>query len=744
MEANIFYAHSNSENKSTWQTIISHLSGTANLALKLGQGTGVEQYAYIAALLHDIGKYSLAFQNRLTGSSQKVDHSTAGAVEIERIFGQDPLHKAIAEMLAYCISGHHSGLMDHGSPIDVESDGTLQGRLKKPLKDYSNYVNDISIKDLSFPTKLPISPTTRYGGFSLSFFTRMIYSILVDADFQDTETFMNGGKKPRGEFASLDELRAKLELQLNSFGPPHTQINIKRAETLMECIQRAKDKPGLFTLTVPTGGGKTLSSLAFALYHAQVNQLDRVIYIIPYTTIIEQNAAVFKRYLGEQNVLEHHSNFDWETALRHIEVDSADDLTNQAAYKLRLSAENWDVPVIVTTNVQFFESLFANRSSRCRKIHNLAKSVLIFDEAQMLPREFLDPCMKAVYELIENYGTSAVFCTATQPSLTRFFPANTHFSEISKNPTGLYESYRRVQVLSEGILEDSEVIDRLNKNEQVLCIVNTRAHAKGLFDQIENVNRFHLSTWMCPVHRKMTVEKIRSHLQNGKTCRVVSTQLMEAGIDLDFPVGYRALAGLDSIIQAAGRVNREGKRAIGTLYVFESDTALIKRTPKEITQAAAVAKMVLERFPEDPICLDAIRAYYDSLYDLQGQSAFDANRIMDCFEKGIPGNIDFDFEKAAKKFKLIKENTVSLIVPFDSQADDILSNCELIEKPYLLLRKLQPYTINLYEKGFNTLQGKGAITFLNEEIPVLSDMAFYNSETGIEIPEDSSAEGIII
>lgn len=604
----VSYAHSNGLSKANWQTVKEHLENTAAIAHTAGQDAGLSNFAYIAGLFHDLGKYSARFQNKLDGASISVDHSTAGAQEIFRLFQSDQKQKIIATLLAYCIAGHHSGLPDYGSAIDCESDGTLQARLfKKKLDDYDGYLQEIDPEKINFPESIPIRPIKRYEGFSVAFFTRMVYSALVDADFLETETFINQGKKPRGRYPNIETLFQRLSRKLESFQSPTKPINQKRTEILNICLEKAVNPPGLFTLTVPTGGGKTLSSLAFALKHAVSHGLKRIIYVIPYTSIIEQNAAVFKENLGINNVLEHHSNFDWnQSNIHNQDVSSFDDETNQALQKLKLAAENWDIPVVVTTNVQFFESLFANRSSRCRKLHNLAKSVLIFDEAQMLPREYLKPCLFAVAELVRNYGASAVFCTATQPCIKQLLPTGLTLQEITTDPQELYNFYRRVQIHHLGKLSDLELSQKINDSPQVLCIVNTRKHAKSLFNMISDEGRFHLSTLMCPAHRKQTIEEIREHLKAGQPCRVVSTQIMEAGIDVDFPIGYRALSGLDSIIQAAGRVNREGKAASGNLYVFEPDSEFVKRTPAYIQQGADVARKVLHDYQEDPVSLAGI------------------------------------------------------------------------------------------------------------------------------------------
>jgi len=576
----------------------------------------------------------------------------------------------------------------------------------------------------------------KHEGFSLAFFTRMLYSVLVDADFQETEEYMNG-KKPRGEHDSIKELSNKFNLFLQRFDNPESDINKKRTETLKACVEKSSEKQGFYTLTVPTGGGKTLASMAFALNHAVAHGLKRIIYVIPFTSIIEQNAAVFKDCLGEENVLEHHSNFDWS---RKRDVESPDDETNNVLDKLKLASENWDIPIVVTTNVQFFESLFANRSSRCRKLHNLAKSVIIFDEVQMLPREYLDPCMLAVKELVQNYGASTVFCTATQPSLGDRLPG-VEFSELAPDPQALFNFYKRVQIKNIGKVPDAELLEMMNAHEQALCIVNTRKHAKGLFDDLAGEGRFHLSTLMCPTHRKETLIKIRELLKSSQPCRVVSTQVMEAGIDVDFPVGYRALAGLDSIIQAAGRVNREGKNTNGDMFVFDPETPFIKKTPIFIKQGASVAESILRDFSDDPMSIQAINAYFKMLNNLQDKNAFDVKRILPYFDNGT-GELDFDFKTAAENFNLIENNTVAVVIPYNDDAKKLLEQARYHPFPFKFARQLQMYTVNIYQNEFEALQSKGVIETYNETYEVLNNMDYYDKQTGIILPADKGGEAL--
>lgn len=734
-----YYGHSKKgEDKSAWQLLKDHLVNTANLAKQFGTDAGVAELASIAGLLHDIGKYSTAFQARLDGASRKVDHATAGAKEIRELFKQDQTQQSLATMLAYCIAGHHTGLPNYGDSSDVDGDSTLLSRIeKKKLEDFSTYKTEIDHASLVLPVHLKIKPDTKYPWFSFAFHTRMVFSALVDADFQDTEEYING-KKPRSEHESIEVLCERLNRHLHKFDHPTSEINRKRTETLTTCVEKAAETQGFFTLTVPTGGGKTLASMAFALNHAVKHSLKRIIYVIPFTSIIEQNAAVFKDILGETNVLEHHSNFDWKK--KSTNNTEADDETREALDKLKLAAENWDIPIVVTTNVQFFESLFANKSSSCRKLHNIAKSVVIFDEAQMLPRDYLDPCMMAIKELVKNYGTSTIFCTATQPALEERLPG-VSFTELAPDPQGLFEFYKRVQIKNAGKLSDTELLEKVTSHTQALCIVNTRKHAKGLFDALpKDSGNFHLSTLMCPTHRKEQLLKIRERLKAGMPCRVISTQVMEAGIDVDFPVGFRSLAGLDSIIQAAGRVNREGKNPSGEMFIFEANTPFIKKTPTFVQQGANVAANILRNHSADPVSVEAINAYFKLLNNLQDpKRAFDVKEILSHFRD----DLNFDFKTASEKFSLIENNTVAVVIPYNAEAKKLLEQARYHPFPYKFARQLQMYTVNIYENEFEKLQSKGVVELYNETYQVLTHIQdYYNEQTGLVIPIDAGGDAL--
>lgn len=711
----MYIAHTR-ENDSETQSLKQHLEKTANLARQFGKKFDNGDYAFICGMLHDIGKYSTEFQNKIkNNSSARVDHSTAGAIEISKKAG------SFGKLLAYCIAGHHGGLPDGGSKSDTASEVTLSGRLKRAnqLPDCSCFEKEINIGAL-LPLRMPNVKFLNDGGFSLAFFIRMIYSCLVDADFLDTEAFVNYNKVDRSANYDFELFSGKLKNYVNDFSDKEREINKKRTEILNYCIEKSKQEKGLYTLTVPTGGGKTVSSLAFAIGHVLEHDMDRIIYVIPYTSIIEQTGRIFKKILGYENVLEHHSNFDFK------------DDEDLILHKLKLSSENWNIPVVVTTNVQFFESLFANKSSKCRKLHNIANSVIIFDEAQMIPTQFLTPCLMSISELVTSYKSTCVLCSATQPSLKDRFPKKISINEICENTESLYEFFRRTKVVNRGKMEVSQLAEELNNCNQVLCIVNSKKHAIEIYSRLNGNGIFHLSTRMCPIHRNEVLDVIKQRLKDKLPCKVVSTQLIEAGVDVDFPVVYRSMTGIDSIVQAGGRCNREGKAEIGIINVFEPESTFTKNMPDTIRRPIEVAKTVMSRF-EDILSPKAIKAYFEELYNFEGRKGLDINNIFKELEKGAEGcNFNFDFKQVADKFKLIDENTIPIIVEFDDNSKELVNKLRYADEYKPVLRAVQPYTVNVYETEFKKMHGAGMLDVLNDGVYVLKDTNKYNRETGLE------------
>ena len=711
----IFAAHIRDDK--TVQSVKKHLEGAAKLAERFANSFGSGDYAYLCGMLHDIGKYSDKFQRRIFEGGNRVDHSTAGAVEMNKGL------QTIGFLLAYCIAGHHAGLPDGGSPADTSDEPTLNGRMRKKLEPYVKFEEEINLKTLFPKPFLPIHPLEK-GGFSVSFYIRMLFSCLVDGDFLDTEDFMLSGVN-RGNSESIDTLNLKLDQYIKAFGNPMKEINKKRTEILNCCIEKSSLNKGLYTLTVPTGGGKTISSLAFALKHAKKHKMDRVIYVIPYNSIIEQNAAVFKGILGEENVLEHHSDFNYE------DTDDASDFL----IKQRLATENWDMPVIVTTTVQFFESLFANKTSKCRKLHSMANSVIIFDEAQMLPTQYLLPCVRAISELVYNYGSTAVLCSATQPTLGNLFPKELVSRELCDNTKELLDFFKGTKIISIGELQDSELAERLNSEKQVLCIVNTRAQAQNIFKLLVADGSFHLSTLMYPQHRKEVLHQIRWRLTNGLPCRVVSTSLIEAGVDVDFPVVYRAEAGLDSEVQAAGRCNRERKNDISPVYIFKPSEEYRKHMPSMLRRPMEIARSITNQYI-DISSPEAISAYFLLLYKFEGEG-LDTKKIVEGFETGLEKGMSFPFAEIASQFKLIENSTYSIIVPRDDVCRGLVQRLENGEHTKKLMRLIQQYTVSVYECNYNALYGTGSIKPLDDELAVLIDEKKYSDQTGLDASTDS-------
>ncbi|MET0051627.1 MAG: CRISPR-associated helicase Cas3' [Candidatus Thiodiazotropha sp.] len=697
----IYYAHSgNDPAKSDWQLLSDHLTRVARLAGENASYFRSEQLATVCGLLHDLGKYSEAFAKRLEGG-KRVDHATAGAkIAVEK-------WPRLGKLLAYVVAGHHAGL---ANGVDL---GNGRASLEERLERAIPALDDVWKAEIRLPEQ-PIFPAFKPAenpGFQTAFLVRMLYACLVDADYLDTERFylgLEGKQQQRGEYPPLEALRERLDHHLTdllaknaSCGPE--SVNGLRGRILRHARSQAQLEPGLFSLTVPTGGGKTLTSMAFALDHAIAHGQRRVIYVIPFTSIIEQNAGVFRNLfneLGEDIVLEHHSAFD----------DSGFDCRDETKDKLRLAMENWDTPVVVTTAVQFFESLFADRSSKCRKLHNVAGSAIILDEAQMLPQKLLRPTMAAIDELARNYRCSVVLCTATQPALQRsdeFHNGFDHVREIAPEPQRLYCQLDRVSVRHIGVQTDEQLTEKLNTNQQILVIVNNRRHARALYDYIgEGDGHFHLTTLMCAKHRKVKLEEIRRRLRDGESCKVVSTSLIEAGVDVDFPRVMRAESGLDSIAQAAGRCNREGKhdKSKSEVLIFSSPDW---PAPPELEQQAASMRMVLRNHEGDLLAPDAIRAYFQDLF-WRDPGRLDAKNLLPLHREHYE-RFSFPFQTIASEYRIIDSFMRPIIIPFDKEAEQGIERLHYSEFVGGLAKRLQPYLVQVPERVFLSLKSAGSI-----------------------------------
>ena len=735
-----------------WEPLDVHLSAVGAAAARFASPFGCAALAGLAGRLHDIGKASAAFQAYIRGQrASGGDHSSAGAREA--LTAYRGLH---GQALAAVIAGHHAGLAD-GIALDERLAGDLS-----PYPDWQAYSGPLPEAAALAPTRpFRRSPET---GFSGAFLVRMLFSCLVDADSVETARLYDLHVS-RGRFRTLAALRDRLDVHMDEIArsAAQTEINAIRAEVLAHVRGRATSAPGLFTLTVPTGGGKTLASLSFALDHAAQHGLRRIIYVIPYTSIIEQTADVFRKAFGSgEDVLEHHANFDWEAAARQLSAGrERDDEGGDPAARLHRAAENWDAPVVVTTAVQFFESLFAASRSRCRKLHNLAGAVIVLDEAQTLPLPLLRPCLAAIDELARNYGATVVLCTATQPAVRRMdgFEGGLEIDasrELAPDPARLYARLKRVAVsYRPEPVPDAEIVARFETRPQMLCIVNSRRHARQLFQAIASLDgAVHLTTLMCPRHRRAVLTSLRERLRRGEPVRLVATSLIEAGVDIDFPEVWRAATGLDAVAQAAGRCNREGGPIPGRVVVFEPAEA---EPPKSIAPLWQAARPIL-RQTDDPLSLDAVRTYFRTLYWQKGRDSFDAARLAKRPWPILPAiaarhdTWKFPFDSIARAFRLIDEAMETVVVPWQAHEGDedaavLLARIAAMDVPLVAdLRRLQLYTVAIPRTARDEWLARGVLLpvsrRLGDAVLRFADLSLYDPRTGIRLddPTARSAE----
>jgi CRISPR-associated helicase Cas3/CRISPR-associated endonuclease Cas3-HD len=703
-----YYAHTlkNSDGdispESDWQLLSDHLRNVSDSAAAFARPFGMEKEARIAGLLHDLGKYAQRFQSRLHDPNiHGINHWAAGTVH--------SLNALRCGLASYAIDGHHTGLPSAGDLAQTRE----RAKNTEHWRDHTNCCETISELIARFSSdglSLPVATTKPPpDNFANALRTRMLFSCLVDADFLDTERHFEPEIARCRNVPILLPGRA-LEILLAHLNakPADGAVNQLRRQILSDCLGAAQEARGLFTLTAPTGSGKTLASLAFALKQAMKHNKRRVIVVIPYTSIIEQNAQVyrglFESEFGPDYVLEHHS----AVAPRERADDKARDAEEDRLRRARLAAENWSSPLVVTTNVQFFESLFAHKPSDCRKLHNIADSVVIFDEVQTLPSQLVPSLLSAVRLLVRDYGVTALFMTATQPafaSINAALPYGWEPVEISANPDALAETMRRTRISlpkQDERISWPELAAKLGEHSQALCVVNTTKDARALFRLLPTNGSFHLSARMCPAHRKAKLVEIRRRLEPkiNLPCRLVSTQLIEAGVDVDFPVAYRAFGPLDSIIQTAGRCNREGRNP-------EPQPVIVFRpvdggTPRGAYKTAtAKTEDFLARNPDAPLHQpDFYRRYFAELYKLVGPDQAEEDSVFKL-------SAAFDFPAADAECRLVGENTHSVLVKWQD-------GMELAEKlgreKHLTAdecRSAQRFSVNLYESEFQKALAHG-------------------------------------
>lgn len=677
IKANQFYAHTPPKAGGDWHLLSDHLRAVSeiteqNTAKFAGEGLGRALGA-----LHDIGKANPDFQRYLrqcceaevSGGRQPrgTPHSIYGAV-IANANG--------SPLLAFPAAGHHGGLKDTSSLKSAILDAQAADWLTRAESLFPADVSNCAVPDW---TSNPCA---------CEFLIRMLFSALVDADWLDTEAhFQQARSQMRGNAITLEELWQRFEEDQSRIPAPTTPVNIARNEIYQACLEAADGGQGVYRLTVPTGGGKTRSGMAFALRHGMRHGLDRVIFAIPYTSIIDQTADVYRGIFGDDCVLEHHSA---------IEVQGEGEYESESEMRRQLAAENWDAPIVVTTTVQLFESLFANKPSRCRKLHNIARSVVVLDEVQTLPLHLVQPILDVLNELVAHYGVTIVLSTATQPAFSGDSPYLKGFPEtreIVPDPGRYFQALKRVEYeLPAEEWSWGRVAEEMREADQALCVVNSRADALTLFSELADPEALHLSTLMCPAHRRETLAEIRERLASGVPCRVVSTQVVEAGVDLDFPLVLRAMGPLDRIVQAAGRCNREGRMdSAGRVVVFRPADG---RAPRGIyATALAEAGQMLSQSGCDLHSPQVFDSYFGRLWpninvDAQGITGF-RKRL--------------DFPEVAGRFRMIDEPTVPVLVLYgDPGPAPVLESIRQASCASRTdWRRLQPYMISMYKWTFD-------------------------------------------
>lgn len=726
-------------------TLLSHLGGVAHLCSRFAKAIGMPSTGRLIGLLHDLGKYSDEFQTKIqhaTGyclneeeidpskANAKVDHSTAGGVFLRDLLGER------AYLAAACILGHHAGLADNQK--HAESKRTpIQERLNN--RGTPAWQNEESMRLLSKATRIlpkvfeELDKHRSRDSLQEMLRYRMLFSCLVDADFLDTEVYMDSKRTAlRNGSESIPKLLKKLKGHMTSFTKDNSLVSLTRAVIHQDCAKAGRcERPGFFKLTTPTGGGKTLGSVRFGLEHSEVHGMDRIIYVLPFTSITEQNAEVFRKVFGEHNVLEHHSNLN----------------PVQDTVASQLSSENWDKPIVVTTTVRFFESLYGSRSSDCRRLHNIANSVIVLDEVQQMPAEHLQPMLKALQYLVTDYGCSVVFCTATQPSFqedikSRLGLGQLEFKEIHPGYKTSFQTLTRVISVggtTRGPLKKTlgnlcqELKDIYDSSSSVLCIQNTRKGTLALFEALTNAgvtNVVHLSTTMTPQHRRWRLEQIRKDLAANVPLVVVSTQLIEAGVDVDFAVVYREESAPHNIAQAAGRANREGKREkLGELVVFSIDQPF--KVAPSMRLFLAIARQVVSGIPiKDILDLDWVSQFFQKYY----RKVAVANDITSL-------SSDYLFERISKDYKVIDSEQEYTVIVLNALVSAVDANT--IRKQYsstypfpvsrAIRRIAQQCSVKLFPNEWEKLVTAGALEISRfENVAFLKDPENrYNIHTGI-------------
>lgn len=762
------FAHSTKNpDRSDWQPLFEHLEEVAGLAATRAEKFGAALAAGLAGRLHDLGKYAEAFQRYIQGRGatiqQRIDHSTAGArLALDRSKAGAPPDRLMMDLVAYLVAGHHAGLPDRlGGAASL--DGRVTQGTVEPLDPIWTSEVTLATSGL-FPANFRWHPDPSRRAFQIAALGRMIFSCLIDADRIDTERFYARIERRQvdRDWPRLPDIAERLivafDAHMAGMKTADTAVNRLRGNVLAQVRARAASPRGVFTLNVPTGGGKTLASLGFALDHARHHGMDRIVTAIPFTSVIDQTAGIFRSVLGEDVVLEHHSAIDEEELSKSAARD-----------KLRLAMEDWAAPIVVTTNVQLLESLFSDRPSRCRKLHNLANAVIILDEAQTIPLPVLRPSVAALDELARNYGCTIVLCTATQPALAEpDFIGGFQLgpdSELAPDPATLHGALRRFRLQFEGELSDDDLVAALREHDRALVIVNSRAHALALYSAVKAASldgAIHLTTRQTAADRRVILAEVKARLdpRNARPCRLIATSLVEAGVDLDFPRVWRAEAGLDQIAQAGGRCNREGRNPVDDSIVTVFRPAAAK-PPREIAGFIGDMARMKSHHGDDPLSPAAMRDYFEEVYWRKGDQGLDRIRakdldganatikVMEAFSVGS-GTTNFAYRTVGEGFRLIESGLAPVIVAIDDAAKQALDGLRHgWLTPGACARQLQSYTVQVPPKARQTLIENGHVRFVagfGDQFAELMTGSLYTREVGLlwENADYLGTEGVIV
>ena len=786
------YAHTKEGyGESEWQTLKDHSLGVAKRASEFAEPFGCASWAFAAGLLHDMGKGCVEFQQRLHKKHPTFDHAAAGAFFASNTaaLNETMLIKE-GHAIAPVVAGHHGGLQDYRGASSLNQ--RLEAYKRKEIPQVSEASEDVAALqgDSSVGERLMQLCLMRgerqkeFLSFSVFTLEHLLFSSLVDADWLDTEKFMSPEVYGRRQSArkaqdELDVLSDRLDAYLESLeaeGP----VNQARAEYLRQARASASLPPGLFELSMPTGSGKTLTSLSFALRHALANGQTRVIYAIPFMSIVEQNAQVLRDTLGAENVIEHVSSYDYGLASTSGQTNDAWDLesaqdpeSRERSLRERMLVPDWDAPIVVSTNVQLFESLFTNKVSRARKVHNIANSVIVLDEAQSLPDGLLIPTLAMLESLVAVAHVSVVLCTATQPALEELWPFQAKPIPLVMSGGATSDVFGgRVQFDCSHALQGNaymldELVDEIVKEDSVLCVVSSRRAAGVLFDMVssrlaDDEGLFHLSALMTPEHRSQEIESIRRRLKEGRPCRVVSTQLIEAGVDVDFPVVYREVAGTDSVLQAAGRCNREGRLPNpGHVVVFDCNEfdAFRSARPNWLGKMRALGLETLRWAAEqgvDPFGDESIRRFFNRRHQtgsLDGSSKEPIfGLITDPDIQVLQDHIAYcryPHETIAGRYRFFREEDVSLFVPWGKGGEELLQVIEQGDFGYELFPRLQRFSVSVPKFVFEAYERIGAIRHIGRfPVPILETRdgfrTLYDNKKGLLSPGEEEVELLVI